>query len=237
MELAVDLHIHSSLSPCADNDMTPNNIINMAILKGLDIISITDHNNAKNLPASHKVALEKGIMLLPGIEVQTREEVHILCYFKKIVSAVEFGNIIYNKLPNIKNNEEVFGKQIILDSNDVEIGRLDKLLLSSADISISELLRLTLEYDGICIPAHVDRTSFSIISNLGFIPDDLNIKTMEISKNETESSFISKFPLLKNYRVIKSSDAHYLSDISERDNLITVQDFTLTNILNYLKYI
>ena len=237
MELAVDLHIHSSLSPCADNDMTPNNIINMAILKGLDIISITDHNNAKNLPAFHKVALEKGIMLLPGIEVQTREEAHILCYFKKIVSAVEFGNIIYDKLPNIKNNEEVFGKQIILDSSDIETGSLDKLLLSSADISINELLKLTLEYDGICIPAHVDRASFSIISNLGFIPDDLNIKAIEISKNETESSFISKFPLLKNFRIIKASDAHYLFDISERENLITVQDFTLTNILNYLKCI
>lgn len=235
MELASDLHIHSALSPCAEDDMTPNNIINMAILKGLDIISITDHNNTSNLPAFNEVAVENGIMMLPGIEVQTREEVHILCYFKKITNALEFGRIIYSRLPFIKNNEELFGKQLILDKNDAEIGKLEKLLLSSADISVSQLADLTDEFEGVCIPAHVDRSSYSIISNLGFIPESLNFKVVEISKTETQEHMHTLFKLLSNFRMIRSSDAHYLWDISERQNYVSVQEFTLTHILNYLK--
>lgn len=234
MELAVDLHIHSALSPCADNDMTPNNIINMALLKGLDIISVTDHNNASNLPAIHQVAVDKGMMLLPGIEVQTKEEVHILCYFKNAASAVEFGEMVYSRLPDVRIDEKIFGEQLVLDSEDNIIGKLDKLLLSSTDITIDQLFGLAKDFNGICIPAHVDRPSCSIISNLGFIPGNLGIKTVEISKGKTLSSILSNYPYLKNYRVIKSSDAHYLYDICERENFIDPDEYTLTDIFKYL---
>jgi len=235
MDFAVDLHMHSALSPCGDNDMTPNNIVNMAILKGIDIISVTDHNSTANLPAFSRIAVENGIMLLPGIEVQTREEIHMLCYFKTVDEAAEFGNIIYSKLPDIKNDEEAFGQQLIVDHLDNTVGKLDKLLLSSANISIDGLSDLVRVFKGVCIPAHVDRSSYSIISNLGFIPDNLGIKTVEISRNATASSVILNFPYLKNLRITRSSDAHYLWDISEKENFISIQYLTLTNVLDYLR--
>jgi len=235
MDFAIDLHIHSVLSPCGDIDMTPCNIINMALIKGLDIISVTDHNNASNLPSLSKVAVENGILLLPGIEVQTKEEIHMLCYFKTVDETVEFGNIIYNKLPNIKNNEDVFGSQIVMDSMDNEISKLEKLLLSSADISVKQLVDMVNSFKGVCIPAHIDRKSFSIISNLGFIPVEMNIKTVEISKNITANTAISNYNFLKNYRIIRSSDAHYLWDICERENFLSMEYLTLTNLLNYLR--
>lgn len=235
MEYAVDLHIHSCISPCGDMDMTPNNIVNMAILKGLDIISITDHNTTQNLPAINKVALDNGIMLLPGIEVQTKEEVHMLCYFRSIDSALEFGNLIYSKLPDIKNNNEIFGEQVIMDCKDNIIGEVHKLLLSSSDISISNVIDLSNSFGGVSIPAHIDRSSYSIISNLGFIPPDLDIRTAEISKNMDFDTFKKAFPYTKNLRLIKSSDAHYLWDIFERESFIQVDELTMTNVLNYIK--
>jgi PHP family Zn ribbon phosphoesterase len=235
MELAADLHIHSALSPCADNDMTPNNIINMAILKGLDLISVTDHNSSFNLPALMHAAVEKGIMFIPGIEVQTKEEVHMLCYFKSIANAVKFGDIIYESLPDIKINESLFGEQLIFDSDDNITGKLDKLLLSSACFTIGDLLSLVDEYEGACIPAHIDRSSFSILSNLGFIPENLNIKAVEVAVKETASFASPLYPLIKGFRTIKSSDAHYLWDISERENFIQLDDLTMTNVFKYLK--
>lgn len=235
MKFAADLHIHSALSPCADDDMTPNNIVNMAILKGLDIISVTDHNSTFNLPSIYKLSIQKGIMLLPGVEVQTREEVHTLCYFKHIENAVKMGDILYDRLPDIKNDEKLFGEQLVLDENDNIVRHVDKLLLSSADISIKELSDLVSSMDGVCVPAHIDRDAYSIINNLGFIPDDLNISSIEISKNAIAEDVQDKYPDTKKYMVMRNSDAHYLGDISERENFIDLPYMTLTNIMNYIR--
>lgn len=235
MALYYDLHIHSALSPCGDDDMTPNNIINMAIIKGLDIIAVTDHNSTNNLPAIHEVAKRSGIMLIPGLEVQTREEVHMLCYFRNLDSAKAFGSIVYDSLPPIKNNPDIFGNQYIFDGSDNITGSIEKLLLSSSDFSIAELIELVERFDGACIPAHVDRASYSIISNLGFIPESLNIKTVELSYAMTLSSFVSKFPYIKDMNIIKSSDAHYLQDISERENSLPMDELTMSKIFDYLK--
>lgn len=235
MALFYDLHIHSALSPCGDDDMTPNNIVNMAVIKGLDIIAVTDHNSANNLHAIHEVAKKSGIMLIPGLEVQTREEAHMLCYFKTLDSATTFGSIIYNSLPYIKNNPDIFGNQHIFDGSDNITGCVEKLLLSSSDFSIAGLMELVEQFGGACIPAHIDRPSYSIISNLGFIPESLNIKTVEISSAMTPASSISKFPYIKGMNIIKSSDAHYLPDISERENSLPVDELTMSGIFDYLE--
>lgn len=235
MKFAYDLHMHSALSPCADNDMTPNNIVNMALLKGLDIISVTDHNSSSNLPALSKAAVLKGIMFLPGIEVQTKEEIHMLCYFKNTDDAVKFGDIVYSRLPDIRVNEDVFGEQLLFDSNDNITGKKHKLLLSSCDISINQLMDMSWKYGGLCIPAHIDRPSFSILSNLGFIPDNLDIRAVEISREKTASDTSLPYPSIRNMRLIKSSDAHHLWDISERVNFMELEELTKTNLLKYLK--
>lgn len=233
MALSIDFHIHSALSPCADNDMTPNNIINMAILKNLDVIAVTDHNCAFNIPALQKAANSYGIAFVPGIEVQTKEEVHILCYFKDYINAFNFGKIIYDLLPDIKNNENLFGNQYIMDENDNITGSLEKLLLSSANITLNSLVKLTKEYAGVCVPAHVDRASYSIITNLGFIPFNLNINTIEVSKN-CNTNFIQKNNSLNKYKIIRSSDAHYLYDILEAESFIDIDNFSLSSIINYI---
>ena len=234
MKFAIDFHIHSALSPCADDDMTPNNIVNMAILKGLDIIALTDHNSCKNLPAIMEVGKKQGLMVIPGMEVQTKEEVHILCLFKDLNIAMKFDEIVHNCLPNIANDEEVFGKQLIMNSQDKVIDKEPRLLISSCSLSIDDVFSLVRAFGGFCIPAHVDRTAYSIISNLGFIPPSLKIKTVEISKKGNIESIVKRFPYLKDFDYIISSDAHYLWDISEREFFIDIEYMSFTEIKRYI---
>ncbi len=234
MEYAVDLHIHTALSPCGDEDMTPNNIVNMALLKGLDLIAITDHNSCANLEAVIDVGRNQGIMVVPGIEVQTKEEVHLVCLFKKLDKALEFGKLIYDSLPDIPNNEELFGRQFILNTEDQIVGKAEKLLLSSSSYSIDDVFKFVKNMEGLCIPAHVDRPGYSIISNLGFIPPNLGIQTVEFSKKETPEQNYAKMPYLRPYRYVVSSDAHYLWDISEREYLVEMEYLSIGQLFEAL---
>ena len=203
-----DLHIHSCLSPCASDDMTPSNIAGMASIKGLSIISLTDHNTGRNLGAMAKAAAEFGLVFIPGIEVTTVEEVHVLTYFKEVSAAVEFGDMLYNSLPDIPNRTDIFGHQIIMDENDEPEGELKKLLLQATPFSIDELARLSVKAGGCAIPAHINRDSFSVFANLGFIPDGL-FRAAEVSS-------ALPCPALNTYLyILHSSDAHDLGDISE----------------------
>ena len=235
MKFAVDLHVHTALSPCADDDMTPNNIVNMALLKGLDLIAITDHNSCANVAAVIEAGRNKGLMVIPGIEVQSKEEVHLICLFKKLEKALEFGGLIYSSLSNIPNNEDLFGKQLMMDAADNIIGKLEKLLLSSSTYSINEIFELVSKHGGICIPAHVDRLSYSIISNLGFIPPNLKVDAVEISKNSTLESALEKMPFIKCYNHIISSDAHYLWDINEREYFVEMEYISVSQLFEALQ--
>lgn len=234
MKFAIDLHIHSILSPCGDDDMTPNNIVNMALIKGLDIIAVTDHNSCKNIPAVMEVAKKLGIMAIPGMEVQTKEEVHIICLFKSLEAAMKFDEIVYNCLPDIPNSENVFGRQIIMNSEDMIIEKEEKLLLSSCALSVNDVFILVRGLGGICIPAHVDRNAYSIVTNLGFIPPSLKVKTVEFSKKDTPENILRKFPFLKKYNYIVSSDAHYLWDINEREYFIDMKYLSFTELSKYI---
>jgi len=234
MKFAVDFHIHSALSPCGDDDMTPCNIVNMALLKGLDIIAVTDHNSCSNLPAVMDVARENGLMVIPGMEVQTKEEVHIICLFKRIEGAMKFAEIVYNSLPDIKNNEEIFGRQLVFNAADEIIGKEEKMLLSGTILSVNDVFVLVRGLGGICIPAHVDRMGFSIITNLGFIPPNLKVKTIEISKKISPEAAFLKFPFLRKFKHVVSSDAHYLQDISEREFFIELDCLSVSELFNKL---
>lgn len=234
MKVAYDLHIHSGLSPCGDNDMTPNNIVNMAYLKGLKVISVTDHNSMLNLKPVMKVANDRGILLVPGIEVTTREEIHILCYFPTVEAGMCFQDIIFNSLPDIENREEIFGSQLLFDREDNVIGQVRKMLLGSSKYSIDEIFTLVQEYDGAFVPAHIDRKSFSILSALGFIPDNIDIKSIEVSDlNELKN--IEKRMSLDKHRVLKNSDAHYLGSISEALHFIDLDNLTAQSVVDYLR--
>lgn len=210
-----DFHIHSCLSPCGDMDMTPNNIVNMAALSGLNAIAVSDHNTVGNVKACMEVAKEVGITVIPGMEVETEEEVHILTLYPTLDSAEIVAKEVYKKLPDIKNRPEIFGKQAFMDSSDNITGYEEKLLISSARMSMNYLFDMVKSVGGIYIPAHVDRHSFSVLTNLGFIPDDIDIKNIEISRmTQDVDSFLTAREELKKYRIFRNSDAHYLQDIA-----------------------
>lgn len=227
MKFFYDLHIHTDLSPCGNEDMTPNNIVNMSYLKGLNIISVTDHNTTENLPAIIELSKTIGLLAVPGIEVTTKEEVHVLCYFMDLYDAMKFGGVIYDSLPNIKNYPSIFGKQNIYNSNDEIIGSLEKLLINASPYSLNELYNMVCKYHGIMIPAHINKKNNSLLSVLGFIPSDLEINFVEI---HTKSELNKK--QIKDYETIKNSDAHFLTDISEAVNFLDL--INIEKIFDYL---
>ena len=232
MKCYYDFHIHSALSPCCDNDMTPNNIVNMAYLKGLNAIAITDHNSTKNVRAAIKIGEELGITVIAGMEIETKEEVHILSLFPTVELAEKAEKIIKSHLPKIINKENIFGEQIIIDENDNIVGKEEQMLITATSLSINDVFSLVRNCGGVAIPAHIDRHSYSVLSNLGFIPDELNISTVEISKKtEDVEEYLKNLSFAQKYLVIRNSDAHYLGDISEKINYIEVDNNSIQEIL------
>ncbi|HHV59751.1 MAG TPA: PHP domain-containing protein [Clostridiaceae bacterium] len=231
MKIAVDLHIHSALSPCASEDMTPNNIINMARLKGLDAVAITDHNSSENCASIMKCGEKLGITVIPGMELETAEEVHLICLFPEYQSCMEFNEIVRSRLPDIENREDVFGRQIIMDEWDNITGINNQLLLTASGLSVENAVFHVGKLGGIVIPAHVDRSSYSVLSNLGAIPEGLGFKWLELSRFTSLNEFVSSNPGLVNYKFIKSSDAHELGDMLERETYLTVVRNDAKNII------
>lgn len=226
MNAYYDLHIHSCLSPCASDDMTPANIAAMAHLKGLDLISLTDHNAGDNLEAMSYEAEKLGLIFVPGIEVTTREEVHVLVYFAELETAVRFGGIVYGSLPDISNRPGIFGEQTIMDKNDCPKGTHGKLLLQASSFSVDDIAGMAKDAGGCAVPAHINRDSFSLLSNLGFIPPGL-FSCVEIA------SSLPCPAISPEYKTLRSSDAHNLGDISEPLN--TLED--ISSPRDFISYI
>ena len=218
-----DLHIHSCLSPCGGNDMTPNNILNMSLLKELDLIALTDHNSCKNCPAILKAAEGSGLQVLPGMELTTAEEIHVVCLFPALENAMAFDSYVYERLADIDNEPSIFGDQFILDENDAVAGSVKKLLVNATTIEISDVPALVQSYGGLCYPAHVDRNSYSVLSNLGFIPPECGFRTLEVAKPDIFFGDGAHADLKEGYYIVTSSDAHYLEDIAERERCIHLE--------------
>ncbi|WP_432664219.1 PHP domain-containing protein [Wukongibacter baidiensis] len=235
MKLFYDLHIHTALSPCGDNDMSPMNIINMSIIKGLDVIAITDHNSVKNCIPCLEAAKGNDIIVIPGMEIQTKEEVHLICLFRNIESALQFGEIVDKLIPDVPNKPDFFGEQLVFDVDGNTACKESRLLVSSVNMSIDKVFSTVSELNGVVIPAHVDKRNFSVISNLGFVPFNLDIKIIEFSKKCNREDFISKNKYLEKYKIIVNSDAHYLGDISEPVNYMEVDAKDIDSVFNFLK--
>ncbi len=232
MRLYYDFHIHSALSPCADDDMTPYNIVNMARIKGLDAIAITDHNSAKNVRIAMKAGEGAGVKVIAGIEITTAEDVHILSLFPTADAAEEVAEVISKSLPDIKNRADIFGRQLIFDENDNVVGEESALLMSSSSLSVDGVFLLVRSVGGVAVPAHIDRSSFSIISNLGFIPESLGVTAVEISSKADENEYIKSNPMLWGLKVLRNSDAHNLGNISERKNFVEILNNKTGEILS-----
>ncbi len=215
MKYAVDLHLHSCLSPCGDELMTPNNIVNMAYIKGLDMIAVADHNTARHLPAVAKAAKAVGVGLLPAMELTTMEEVHLLAYFRTVEEALEFSDVIYPHLPPIKNRPAIFGEQLELDEDDEPVRSEDKLLISALDLSINELTAMILDAGALAVPAHINRGANGLLQALGFIPPGVAFSALEVAIG---------MPLphkgMPDMIHLHSSDAHYLENMFERQEFL-----------------
>ena len=224
-----DLHIHSALSPCGDNDMTPNNIVNMSIIKGLDMIAITDHNTCGNVEAAMKVAGDN-LFIIPGMEIETSEEIHVVSYFPDIQRAKEAEKIVKSHLPKIKNDTAIYGNQYYMDENDEIMGEEENLLVTATDLDIYSVFEIVRSVGGVALPAHIDRSSYSVLSNLGFLPEDLGIKAVEITPRRRQ--MLEKE--YEKYIILSNSDAHYLENIMEREFCIDINAKNVKGFLDFL---
>lgn len=218
-----DLHLHSCLSPCGDDDNTPNNIAGMASLCGLNIIALTDHNTCKNCPAFFEAAKRYGIIPIAGMELTTAEDIHVVCLFEELENAMAFDSEIDKRRMKIENRADIFGNQYILDGEDNRIGEEKYLLPNATSVSLEEAFELVKSFGGISYPAHIDRQSNGIISVLGAFPETPDFGIIEINQKEKAPEYVKKYSL-EDKRIIISSDAHYLTDMRDKENYFELDD-------------
>ncbi len=221
-----DLHLHSCLSPCGDEDMTPGNIVGMSLLNGLQIVALTDHNSTKNCPAFFKIAKANGIIPVAGMELTTAEDVHAVCLFRDLESAMAFGEYVDERRFKIKNQPEIFGEQSITDENDEVIGEEEYLLLNASYLSLEEAYAEVISRGGVCYPAHIDRSSNGIIAMLGDFPPDPHFTAFELNDIASLERCLGDYPVLRERELtyVASSDAHYLTDIAEEGFAVELDD-------------
>lgn len=234
-KLYYDFHLHSCLSPCGDDDMTPANIAGMAFINGLNAIALTDHNSVKNCTALKNAAEQYSITVLYGMELTTDEEVHTVCLFPDEKSATEWNEYVYSKLQKINNNPKIFGNQFIMNETDKILGEEEFLLINAVNISFEEVFAPVSELGGIAYPAHVDKNANSLISNLGFVPPDSTFKIAEVHDTKKLDTICAAHPYFKECTILSSSDAHYLPDINEAKNFLELSDTTPKGIINHLR--
>ena len=201
--------------------MIPPLIVRRARELGLDVIAVTDHNSAANVRAVLKAAQGTGLTVLPGMEVQTREEVHMICLFDTLDQIDLWQQTVSAALPDAQNNAKIFGEQYVVDATGDYLYTEERLLAASTTLSVEQVTEQVNALGGICVPAHVDRPSYSILSNLGFIPPELEIAGIEISRLTTPRKLVQLFPALVRYGIIVSSDAHRLREMAAHTQVET----------------
>ncbi|RLD58425.1 MAG: histidinol-phosphatase [Bacteroidetes bacterium] len=225
-----DFHIHTVLSPCGDLGMSPKNIIRRAKERKLDIIGITDHNSTKQCSVMKKIGDKNGIFVLQGVEITTKEEVHCLAFFENDDELSKFQKYLDQNLPDIKNNVDLFGYQVVVDEDENIVEQIDPLLISAISQNINQIEEKVHSLGGLFIPAHIDKLKNSIISQLGFLPKDLNIDAIELSKHTTKKNFLDKNDYLKQYSFIQSSDAHYINNIGDVSTILKMNEISFNEI-------
>ncbi|MBQ4128966.1 MAG: PHP domain-containing protein [Ruminococcus sp.] len=235
MKYYYDLHLHSCLSPCGDMDMTPNNIVGMAKLLGLDVIALTDHNSTLNCQAVIKVGKENGLCVIPGMELTTAEEIHVVCLFPTLEKANAFNDYVKAHQMQFENRADIYGRQVIMNENDEEIEEVKNLLILATDISVMNVKELVSDFDGVCYPAHINRDSMSILSVLGEIPPECDFTTAEISSSGDVEQLKAMHPILNNMLIVKNSDAHYLQNMKDKENYFELDALSIESVLALLK--
>ena len=233
-ELFYDLHIHSCLSPCGDDESTPANIAMLAKMLGLDVAALTDHNSCKNCPAFFEAAKAAELLPIAGMELTTQEEIHVLCLFPELDNAMEFDKYVHERIMPIKNKPEIYGNQLVKNSGDETVDIEEICLINATDIDFYSVKPLVKSYGGIMIPAHIDRKAFSLINSLGGVPSDAGFECVEIKYPEAVENLTLKYPYIGECGVIFDSDAHYLENISMPNNKLSVEEVSAKGVLETL---
>ena len=231
MKYYYDLHLHSCLSPCGDMDMTPNNLVNMAKLLGLDVIALTDHNTSLNCEAAMKVGDAVGVLVIPGMELTTAEDIHAVCLFPTLEKALAFSAYVDEHRIKVKNKARIYGRQVIMNEDDEEIGEIEHLLIPATFIGISEAYAKAKEFGGVCYPAHIDRDSLSILSVLGEIDPFCCFKTAELADITKLDALKAQHPILNDMHIVTCSDAHYLENMKDAQNTLELPALTREAVL------
>jgi PHP family Zn ribbon phosphoesterase len=218
--VAADLHVHTVASACAEVEMIPPLIVRRAVDLGLQVIGVTDHHSVENAQAVMQAAQPFGIRVFPGFEIQTREEVHVLCLFERFEEALDWQALAWEHLPPQKNREEFFGPQYVVDFEGEYVRTNDRLLQSSLDLGFEQVLRLVEDRGGLALPAHVDKTRYSLFANLGLIPLGCRLAGAEISRHMTPEEARRRFPQLRDLGLVQSGDAHRLEEMISTTALV-----------------
>lgn len=213
--------------------MTPANIAAMCALAGLEVVALTDHNTSGNCAAFCQAAARFGLLALPGMELCTKEEVHVVCLFPRLEKAMAFSDYVASILPSIPNNSRAFGPQVLMDSEDAVLGEETHLLAGAANIPLSQVSRLVASYGGLAYPAHIDRPSNSLLSQLGLWDPDLGFPLAEISRYCPDGLF--QRPDLRGVRHITGCDAHDLTQIPDARQYMDLPEATAEAVLNWLR--
>lgn len=230
-----DLHMHTILSPCGDLAMSPATIIEEAKKKELQIIGITDHNTTLQAPLVQQLGKEQGVFVLCGAEVCSKEEVHCLCFLPDESSREQFQHYLDKHLPDIQNDVQKFGYQVCVNVREEIIYEEPRSLLSAINQSTEQIEQTVHQLGGIFIPAHINRPSYSLISQLGFVAPELKVDALELSRSTSISDFKRSNPYLKDYPFIQSSDAHYRNDIGCVFTILEMPELSFAAIKNTLK--
>jgi hypothetical protein len=229
-----DLHVHTCLSPCGDLSMSPQKIVAEVLRQQIDIIAVTDHNSAENISAVMKAAAGTPIVVLPGMEVCTKEEAHVLAIFDKLTSALALQSLVYGHLQGT-NNPDVFGLQVVANEHD-EVERFEeRLLIGAADLSVEDVVHTIHQLNGLAIAAHVDRESYSVIGQLGFIPRSVSFDALEISANTSDGEARLRFSDYMRYTFVRNSDAHFLNHIGNQTTRFMLEEPTVSEIARALR--
>jgi len=233
--LLADLHIHTCLSPCATLDMTPRKIVKEAQKKKLDIIAITDHNSAENSGAVMGVARGTGLTVIPGMEITTSEEIHIVALFENVRASLAMQALVYEQLQPGENDEDLFGMQVIANEFDEVEGMNTRLLIGAARMDLDQVVDRIHQLKGLAVAAHIDRDAFSVLGQLGFIPGGLNLDALEISRRMNLKQARIAFSHLERFPFVTSSDAHDLEDIGTRPTSFRMAGPELSELRRALK--